>query len=178
MSQQQLGKPQVPSPDQSLYSVVNTTNTLTLSQILKTLLTYLNSLVLYLNTYLGRIYSTLVPFQYSVSQVSALQSPYQVGATDVLVAASASSTAATEVDLPATAGTGRVVIVVKMDSNPFNINVVATGNDQINATLTAFSASSAGPAILIKNQFDAALLIDVIAGTWLAYSWSAANVNA
>lgn len=117
---------------------------------------FLATLVLYLQTYLAKVYNAVVPTQFNVVTVAATASPYTAAATDEFIAASASSAAATVIDLPAATGSGRTICVKKMDANAQNIAVTPNGSDKID-----------GASVYnLTAQYDVARLADIGAGVW------------
>jgi hypothetical protein len=150
-----LIKSQVPNPP----TLQRPSNWAGIGTVIGQIQTYLNALALYLQTYLGRIYQVLVPLQYPVMVVTNAESPYVLGATDVFLAAAAGASTVTTIDLPVAAGTGRVVVVTKTDSNAHDIIILPSGSDTINGA-TSYSLTS---------QYASVSLIDAIVGEWLSF---------
>jgi hypothetical protein len=117
----------------------------------------LAGLVLYLQTYLTKVYNAVVPTQFIVVTIDNTFSPYTVGATDELIAASAGAAAATVVNLPVATGSGRTLVVKKMDANAQNIAVTPSGTDTIDG---------ANAAVNITLRWDKVRLVDLAAGAW------------
>ena len=150
-----LSKPQIPTPPQ-LQAVSNwgalATN---FTQITK----YLQDLVRYLQQYLGTTYNAISPLQFATVSIVQAQSPYAVQATDVLILAAASASDPTEIDLPASTGSGRSIIVIKVDANAHNVNVTPKGSDIING----------GGAVALASQYDLVRVVDGQSGNWLKW---------
>jgi len=113
---------------------------------------YLQSLIQKLQTYLSTIVRGFGIFNVS----SPTQSPYAVQATDTFIGASASTTEAQTINLGQSTGSGTILIVKKLDSNPFGVVIVAYGTDTIDG-----SAS-----YTLTTQYDAVRLIDGASGQW------------
>src|SRR5215475_175029 len=114
---------------------------------------------LYLQSYLGKLQQWMVPLQSTVMPVAQGQSPYPVGSNDTFIGASASATLATEVDLPQAVGSGRMLIIAKMDSNAHNVNVKPNGSDTING----------GGTVGLTTQYDVVRLIDAATAIWIKW---------
>ena len=121
--------------------------------------TYLRSLVLYLQTYLTKVYYAIVPAEDTVASIANGQSPYTPSATDEFLAVSASATTPTNIALPVTTGSGRRFIVQKVDANAQNVVIMADGADLINGAAT----------LTITAQYGTVTLVDYAAGFWAAY---------
>ncbi len=149
-----LRKPQVPTP-------VNTgkiANWAGIAQAFTGNDTYLRSLVLYLQQYLYSIYQFVVPTQFAPTNIDFSLSPYAIQSTDTFIAASAGAGADTVVNLPAAVGSGRIVIVKKVDANPHNIAVTPV-------VVTDVIDGATGPDA-ITMQWAAVSYIDYLQGAW------------
>ena len=60
-------------------------------------------------------------------------------------------------NLPPAIGGGQVVVVKKMDANPFNVNIVPNGTDTIDGV---------NAQVVITTQYDTVTLCDALAGQW------------
>lgn len=120
---------------------------------------YLRSLVLYLQTYLGRVRAAITPLQFLPISIANAQSPYAVQASDVLILASAGTAAITEIDLPSATGSGRALVVAKIDAHVENVNVVAAGSDTINGSASAS----------LTAQYNVLRVVDATAGLWIEW---------
>lgn len=118
---------------------------------------YLASLVLYLQQYLYSVYQAIVPTAFTPANINHVASPYTVQPTDTFIAASAGAAADTIVNLPAAIGTGRVIVVKKVDANAHNIVVTPAGTDKIDGV--------AGPDT-ITVQWAAVSYLDYLQGQW------------
>jgi hypothetical protein len=93
----------------------------------------------------------------AVTQVPNAASPYSVVAGDQFIAASAGVSSPTEIDLPAATGSGRVLIIKKMDANAEDIEVTPNGSDTIDGTAAAYD---------LATQYNAVQIVDYAAGAW------------
>ena len=116
----------------------------------------LASLVVYLQGYLNGVYHAIVPFQLAPVAVANAQSPYAAQPTDEFIGASAGASAATTIDLPPATGSGRVIVVKKMDANAHNVVVAANGADLIDGAGT----------VALTAQYQATRLLDYAVGIW------------
>lgn len=117
----------------------------------------LSTLVLYLQTYLSNVYRAIVPSQLNPVTVGAAQSPYTVGTTDEFLAVSAGAASPTAIDLPPATGSGRTLVIKKVDANAEAVEVVPFGTDTIDGS----NAPDSWTVQYQTNQY-----IDYAAGVW------------
>jgi hypothetical protein len=113
-----------------------------------------------MQNYLYRVYQNIVPLQFALASVPQTNSPYAVQSTDVFIGAAASAGAATVVNLPAATGSGRVLIILKTDSNAHNITITPNGADTINGS---------NSSINLASQYDILRIADWMSGAWLKW---------
>ncbi len=102
-------------------------------------------------------YSDLAgPLVYTPKVVANSDSPYDVVAADMFLAVWAGVSTPTVINLPAATGSGRVIIVKKVDSNAQDVTVTAANFDIIDGTAT----------VNISAQYTAFSFIDYAAGQW------------
>jgi hypothetical protein len=97
------------------------------------------------------------PLVYTPKAIANAASPYSVLAADMFLAVSAGVSTPTVIDLPAATGSGRVLIVKKVDANAQNVAVTPHGTDDIDGANSAFN---------ISTQYTAYSFIDYAAGQW------------
>jgi len=149
------GKPQVPTPTPT--TPVKDWNSI--QRNFKQSTEHSQNQTLYLQSYLGKMQQWVVPLQATVMPVAQTQSPYTVGSTDTHISASASASADTVIDLPQAVGSGRMLIISKMDSNVHNIVVTANGTDLINGAAT----------VTLSSQYQVVRIIDAAVGAWIEW---------
>jgi hypothetical protein len=96
----------------------------------------------------------------NLTVVAVSTTPYNVGASDQFIGASASAGSDTVINLPAATGSGRVIIVKKMDSNAHNIDVTPNGTDTIDGL---------NAADVIAVQYASVNYVDYGAGAWAKF---------
>lgn len=148
-----LGKPQLPPPE-PLIPPKGWTDVKTNFEKTQR---HNRSITRYLQTYLYNTFSQIIPATYIVNTVAHSQSPYSIGQVAAFFAASAGASADTILNLPQATGSGRVIVVYKVDANAHNIAITPKGSDTINGSNSALNLGS---------QYDVRRLIDYGSGTW------------
>ena len=150
-----LSKPQIPTPQQ----IQGPRDWGSLAANFTQITSYLQNNVRYLQQYLGTVHNSIVPFQLPPTGVGNGQSPYTVLGTDVFIAASSGSTSNTTINLPVATGSGRTIIIKKIDANAHNVVVMASGSDTIDGS-ASFS---------ITLQYQSISVNDAAAGSWFIF---------
>jgi hypothetical protein len=113
----------------------------------------LSGLVLYLQSYLTKVYNAVVPSQFNPVSVTSAQSPYNIALTDEFIRAQAGTYI-----LPPATGSGRTIIFFNVDGG--TVNIVPNGSDTLNGSGT----------ISFATQYEMVQVVDGASGAWSYWS--------